>query len=275
MTATAIPAPITQPKRLALPFVALAILLVGGCLNGMMADIGESAQRDGWGAAVHLFGVSLFVPIIAAIGLWLMREQQSWPRYLFLAAPLYAILVSLPSSAASWAALALFAGLIAATTRGKTRLGAWLFVGLALSSLWIMIGFKFFVEPLTLLDSWLTFKLLGALGFVVERSGNILTQASGFSVVILADCSSFKGLPLALLSFIALAMFFGAELRDKRLWQTLALALVLAIVINILRLTLLSLSPELHASIHSDTGKGIYDMMLTFVILALTLRVSA
>jgi len=93
--------------------------------------------------------------------------------------------------------------------------------------------------------------------------------------VILADCSSFKGLTLALLSFVALATFFGADLKTPRFYRSFALAVTFVVLINIFRLALLSLTPEMHSAIHSDTGKGIYDMLLTFIILALTLQVSS
>ena len=255
------------------PILIVRLLLLGGCLNGLAVDMGTSWQEEGVGGIFHLFGIGFFSPIIIGIALWKMGQGAmiigpGLERVLLYGVPAFAILVLLPSSTVSWLAVALFALALSATGRDNLRFGAALFLGVALSALWLNFGAKLLIEPLTTLDAIITQHTLGLIGIHATRSGNILTQDSGFSVIVLADCSTWKGLPLEILSFIAVSTFAGANLKARRFWISAALVTASMVLANIIRLVLISLTPELHAALHGDEGKNLYDfarMMIIFV----------
>jgi exosortase/archaeosortase len=262
--------------NLSISYIAGLLLLVG-CINGLIAEIGRSLQEQGLNSAAGLFGIGFYFPAIICIALSKMQSESSsastpfQKNIVMLASCLFCMLILVPSSLVSWLAVGLYAASISFLCRGEARTGAILFAALALCALWTNFGFKLFVTPLTNLDTILIQWILEFLGFTVQRNENILTQASGFSVIILADCSTWKGLPLEILSFIAVCIFGGASLRSKRVWTATIVMIPLMIILNLARLSLISLSPELHETVHGDLGRSIFDFVRVSAIFAFAL----
>ena len=244
-----------------------ALLLLCGCLNGLTAEIGRSLHEQGLNSVAGLFGVGFYFPAIIGIAfsrIWSENYAQEnvWPSGLIIiSACVFCIMILVPSSLVSWLAVGLFAVIIFLKNTGDAKIGAGLFAALALCAIWTNFGFKVFVTPLTNLDTILVQKILQWIGYSVERSQNILTQVSGFKVIILADCSTWKGLPLEILSFISVCIFGGAAVKSKRIWVATLIMIPLMIILNLVRLSLISLSPELHETVHGDTGRSIFDVV--------------
>jgi hypothetical protein len=262
--------------NLSISFIA-GLLLVVGSINGLIAEIGRSLQEQGWNSAAGLFGIGFYFPAIICIALSKMQTESSSISTPFqkniavLTSCLFCVLILVPSSLVSWLGVGLYATIISFMCRNDAKIGAILFAALALCALWTNFGFKIFVTPLTNLDTILIQWILEFIGFVVQRNENILTQASGFSVIILADCSTWKGLPLEVLSFIAVCIFGGASLKTKRIWTAVIIMIPLMIILNLARLSLISLSPELHETVHGDLGRSIFDFVRVSAIFAIAL----
>ncbi len=262
--------------NLSISYIAGLLLLVG-CINGLIADIGRSLQEQGWNSAAGLFGIGFYFPAIICIAFSKMQAETTPLNTVFqkniiiLSSCLFCALLLLPSSLVSWLAVGLYAAIISFMCKGEARVGAGLLAALAVCALWTNFGFKVFVTPLTNLDTILIQQILEFLGFIVQRNENVLTQTSGFSVIILADCSTWKGLPLEILSFIAVCVFGGASLLSRRVWTATLIMIPLMIVLNLARLSLISLSPELHETVHGDLGRSIFDFVRVTAIFAIAL----
>jgi hypothetical protein len=262
--------------NLSISFIA-GLLLVVGSINGLIAEIGRSLQEQGLNSAAGLFGIGFYFPAIICIAFSKMQVESSSTSIHFqknivaLASCLFCVLILVPSSLVSWLGVGLYAIIISFICRNDAKIGAVLFAALALCALWTNFGFKLFVTPLTNLDTILIQWILEFFGFAVQRNENILTQVSGFSVIILADCSTWKGLPLEILSFISVCIFGGASLRSKRVWTATIVMIPLMIILNLARLSLISLSPELHETVHGDLGRSIFDFVRVSAIFAIAL----
>ncbi len=251
----------------------VGLLLLGGCLNGLIAEIARNWHEMGWAAAGGLFGIGFYNPAVMLVAFsHIIAPQDSKPlpqASAALALVSFCLLVLVQSSLFAWLAVLLYGSLYALTGRGSVRIGAALFAALGLCSIWSDFEFKFFVTSLTNLDAALAQNILQFFGFVVERHDNVLTQASGFSVVILTDCSTWKYLPLEILAFIAVSLFGGANIRSRKLWVATLAIIPLLILINLARLAVISVSNDLHQTVHSDIGRNIYDFMRVSIVFAL------
>ena len=243
-----------------------ALLLVCGCLNGLIAEIGRSLQEQGLNNATGLFGVGFYFPAIIGIAfskIWADNSEhdKALSPLVIVSACLFCAMVLVPSSLVSWLVVGLFATMVFVKYSNDIKIGAGLFAVLALCAIWANFGFKAFVTPLTNLDTILIQHILQFLGYIVDRKENILTQVSGFSVIILSDCSTWKGLPLEILSFFAVCIFGGSSVKSKRIWLATIIMIPVMIILNLARLSLISLSPELHETVHGDVGRSIFDVI--------------
>jgi Transmembrane exosortase (Exosortase_EpsH) len=249
-----------------------SLLMLCGCINGLIANIAHSWNEQGLNSASSLFGVGFYFPAIICIAFTRMyycnQAIEKMTNITLGFSALYFISVLAPSSLVSWLAVGLYGSVLTFQHKKDARIGAILFVALAICAIWTNFGFKAFVVQLTNLDALLIQHILKLMGYAVERSQNVLTQTSGFSVIILADCSTWKGLPLEILSFIAVCLFGGASLQSRRIWIAVILMVPLMIILNLIRLSLISLSPDLHATIHGDIGRSIFDVARVAVIFA-------
>jgi|GEM_PF-6536773 len=264
-----------QPSGVALSVHnILAVMLVAGCFNGLMAEMGESWTLTGLDSLVNLFGIGYFYPIIIGVAGWNIWQMQSEAlqrhdiALITLGGLMFAAVVLVPSSLGSWVAVGVYALVLALLLRGTARHGAMMFVALAVCALWIDFGFKLFVGPLTVLDTIMTEHVLHLFGVDVTRLENVLTRANGFSIVVLADCSSWKDMPLVILAYATLVKFTATASPLRKFWQGLLMVFMLTLLINLARLALISLSLDLHTLIHDARGRNIFDMARTLVVFA-------
>ena len=142
-----------QPSGVALSVHnILAILLAGGCFNGLMAEMGESWTVTGLDSLTNLFGIGYFYPIIIGVAGWNIWQMQSGAlqrhdiALITLGGLMFAAVVLVPSSLAAWGAVGGFALVLALLLRGTARQGAMMFVALAVCALWMDFGFKLYVR---------------------------------------------------------------------------------------------------------------------------------
>lgn len=246
-----------------------ALLLVGGCLNGMISQAESNWRTEGAVTLMQFFGFGFFVPFSIYVAMKLVNEAGDLlpRRALGLAALVYGVLILAPSSLVSWLSVAAFAAWIAVHAPLKPRIGALLFLALALVMIWTSAGVKLFIDRVTAFDAWILQHMLMMLSFDIERNGNLVTAASGHNVVILLDCATLKRLPLGLLSCFSASLLSGRLMPARPLLGSLALLALGLTALNAVRLTLLSLSPHAYELIHGDIGKSLYDAIETLVVI--------
>lgn len=245
------------------------ILLAGGCLNGVVSRMGESWQEFGPAAAMGLFGLSPLEVVVAVIAVAMLARHSDkvQPSATGLAAIAFAAAVLVPSVLASWLSVLAYGTWVGWRSSGPARCGALLLAGMAFVAIWGSIGDRSLGQPLIDLDAKAVGVTLAIFGdAAVERAGNVVGFVGGHKIVVLNGCSTIYGLPLVLLVLCTL------YLRDdrpagRRLATTAAMVATGYAALNLTRLTVLGLSPDLYAVGHGPVGTNIFDGTATVLTL--------
>lgn len=246
----------------------LAVLLLGGCLNGLVARAADAWHVEGASTAIsQLFGISPFELIVIAIAVEaLVRGQGATRAALGIPAVAFALLATVPSGLLSWLATTLYAAYAAWRCTGEARRGALLVAGLGACAAWWGFGDRLVGDVLLKADAVATTAVLSLGVEGVQRVGNLITMPWGHSVVILITCSTGYGLPLSMLSMAALAS--RNEAPAKRIAVAAAGLAVAYFLANLVRLCLLAWSPEFYHVGHGPIGMGAFDAVATVLTLA-------
>ncbi len=260
--------PARDTPRMAAGAVA-ALLLTGGCLNGLAFRVIAAWKTDGAEAALGLFGVSPIEVLVMAIAgrLMLGGGDRLSPATTRAAALLFALPVMWPSSSAAWVSVGLYAVFIAATSSGGARSAALLFAGLAAHALWASLGEPIAGKIILPLDAAAVGSVLSLVRSGVVQLGNVVGDMDGHRIVVLVGCSSVHALPLALLGWAALGLEGHASL-PAGAWREAALLAAFLIALNLARLVIMAWSAEAYALAHGPWGGLAYDTVSTLAILA-------
>jgi len=262
------------PRSLGLPaHVLAAALLVGGALNGFAARIVDAWPAGGM-PALPWFGLSpieLFAAFVAVTNLR-SEPNETWPRPgVPEALTLAALLV--PSSTLSWFATAGYAAYGCVRFPRSARVGAALFLGLAMASLWSATILAWYTTAIATIEARSVAALLSLLRDDIVQTANVVGRPDGHTLVILAACSAFDALPRALLGVVAVAAFMG-PLDVRRCAIACAAATVIVFVGNQLRLLLMTWSAPLYETVHGSVGANVFDLLQIALVLALGLMAS-
>ena len=253
-------------RELRLDFAAVAaVLLAGGCLNGLASQI-IGASRQGFAtAAAGAFGVSPMLALVIAIScltLWNGRVRLPW---LAPAACLYGLLMLWPSSLAAWGLVGAFATYVGVFARRDERTASVLLIGVSAASIWHVL-----VEPLAAgmvlpAEARMTAWLLSFIGQDAASLSNVVSTQAGHRIVILMACSIFSLLPTALLGWRALVLVSGAGGPESP-WLTGGLLTLAVISAGLLRLVLMGWSQDSYAIAHGAAGKAIFDALVVSLV---------
>lgn len=246
-----------------------ALLLVGGCLNGLAFRIIAAWKTDGAEAALGLFDVSPIEILVMVIAgrLMLAGGDRLSPATTRGAALLFALPVLWPSSSAAWICVGLYAAFIAASSSAAARFAALLFAGLAAHALWSSLGEPIAGNIILPLDAAAVGGVLSLVRSGVAQLGNVVGDMDGHRIVVLVGCSSVHALPLALLGWAALSLEGRASL-PAGAWREAALLAAFLVVFNLGRLAIMAWSAEAYTLAHGLWGGLAFDTVSTLAILA-------
>ncbi len=249
------------------------LLLVGGCVNGFTARVGETLSDNGFSSL--FLGISPVYLLTIVVAVHLLRSATAvapssygWPEVL----TLLGLLV--PPSTVAWLTTGSYAAYLARKSRDGARAGALLIVALALTAIWSDAGIKWLAIPVTSLEAKLVASLIGLFRDDIVQVGNVVGQANGHSLIILTACASLDGLPRLLLGIASVALFLG-PVEARRLGVAMAIAATLYIATNLIRLTFMTWSADWYAIVHSPTGANIFDLFGTALVLMFGSSVAA
>jgi hypothetical protein len=271
-------------------FAGLYIL---GCANGLAEGILLSARAGDWSGGFLNISVIVWFAAYAGISLMLRDRADEISLPDLAVAAVFLMLVLLPVSPASWAAvtgLSLYVLLfpprrraIASQRRAWTpfwsatgrqiltedgsaarRRGAVILLALTVPMLWSRLLFHFFARPILDTDAWMVSSILGT-----YQVGNMVRFAddSGFMVVF-PDCSSLKNVGYAFLCWVSITQFAGHKWSPKDVLFCLA-ACASVTVVNVTRISLMGLGHAYYYAIHNQWG----DMVANTIILFLTIGI--
>ena len=234
-------------------------LLVGGCVNGLAAQVVDSLQGEGIKSA-PFFGISPFELITICIAVNLMAGARSQARFSGFGwvEGVVAAAILVPSGSFSWFVVAAYAAYVAWRGSAGQRVGACLFAGLALDALWTSIVAKWFAMAFTTLDASLVHTLLAALQDNIEQVDNIVGERGGFNIVVILTCSTAYALPNAMVFLAAIAHGRGA-VDYLKLSRNLALFSAIFVAANVCRLALMASNEATYELAHGPVGANLFD----------------
>lgn len=251
---------------------ASALVCLAACLGGLLGRIIDDLRAPTPTLLLGLSPLELLVMFFAARAI----IQSDEPRDVGAPHIIAGLALLAPSGGLAWIALCAFASWRFMFTQGQARIGFALFAVLALSEIWMSIGFKILGGYLLPLDAQLAAQTLALLGFPTQVVGNVVQVSGGNNIVVLITCASLHRMPLALLAAIALCVTApGARPSLARLAIIGALATAGYAALNLLRLVLMGWSGEHYAFMHDGHGASLYDAAQTMLVFLVSRSKSA
>jgi len=182
---------------------------------------------------------------------------------------LLALLLVIPSATLSWLICALAAMLWRVNSRLKSSdfSAAVLMIALALREPVSQLSLSLFAEQILGFDSFLSSLLLSGETDTTQM-GNIIVS-NNFNLLILTGCSAFNNASLALLLWLSLCLLLHQKTTAADSWRVLIL-LLLVVLTNSLRLSLMTWSIEDYQYFHRGTGATAFNDFSTLLPLLCT-----
>ena len=139
-------------------------------------------------------------------------------------------------------------------------------LAVAVQLVWAPIVFQLFTPELLYADAALVGEILAWLLPDIVWRGTTFIAPDGHTLVLVGACSSFNNVSSAVLACVAVTMLTRPEWRRRDL-ATIAIASVVMIVVNSLRICLLARSGASHLYWHNGMGEQILVIAQTLIIL--------
>jgi len=251
-------------------------LVVLAAANGLESYVANSVvAQGGFDAFLDLFGVSAIIWIACFAGANLLygsrlNEVITTPDSIV--AMIVLALTILPFEKASWFALtALSLYLLGVSPeRSCRRRGALITLAVTGPMLWGPALMLIFGPTILKADAVLVSGLIGT-----DHIGNVFLGAIGSDgaatqYTIYPDCSSLRGMSIAVLAFVTVTNVFGVAWSARHHAFGL-LATLLVVVVNVARLSLIGLFPSYFSVIHGLPGSAIAAWLSLALVIAIPL----
>jgi len=255
------------PVRRAEFFAALYIL---GCANGLAVQAALSVSQLGWAdALLATFQISAIVWIAGGVGiLFLLHDTASEIRSSDLVVGAgFLFLVLLPFVQLSWLAVTLLGFYILSTSNSDwVRRGAIILLAATIPVFWGGLLLELFSTRILALEASIVSRVLGT-----PHSGHLVRFADNSgTLAINTGCSSVVNVSLAFLCWVTLYQWADHRWSAQDvIWGTIVCGS--AVVLNVLRLSIMALSQSHYAAIHNNL---LADSITNTILLGLVVLIS-
>jgi Transmembrane exosortase (Exosortase_EpsH) len=153
---------------------------------------------------------------------------------------------------------------------GKSRSAGMVLAALAIQEFWGHLFFELFSYPLLRAET-------AVVGMIVEATrtgavwrGNVIVEPGGHAIVVLAACSSFHNLSIALLCWVTISRLRNQDWRPRDLYGGLMVVATM-ISLNGARLYLMALDADDYRYWHDGTGSQIFLIGVSVIVLMMAL----
>lgn len=249
---------------------AFAYLLL--ILNALTTFVAAAVVLRGWATALFaLFDVSAIVwlAIAAALALlWQAPKRGAARRGDAMVLTLAVLAALLPIPAASSVALTLVAawGWYSAPTGSPLRRASAIAFSLTAFLIWGRIALNWGAGLFLTADAAFV-----ALIADTRSMGNAVFFPDGTNFIIAPSCSSLHGISLALILWVAVVQYFEVRI-GRRVWTTLALAVLGSIAVNGIRLAVIARNPHEFDYWHTGNGGALFGWIALAVMAAVVYK---
>lgn len=254
-------------------FYGLFILAVA---NGLEPLVMGSILTEGWfDAVLNLFGVSAVIWIACFAAFLLLYDSRSDQGITALDAVVglaVLALTILPFARASWFALtglSLYM-LWVSPAQSLRRRGALIALALTGPTLWGPALMLICGPTILKADAVLVSGLIGTEHVGNVFLGAIASDGTPTRYMVYPDCSSLRGMSIAVLAFVTITNVLGITW-SARLFAFGLLATVSVLAVNVTRLSLIGLFPSYFSVIHGMPGSAIAAWLSLALVIAISL----
>jgi len=185
---------------------------------------------------------------------------------------LLCLLVVLPAGQMVWLIATATAVYLCMFSNGdrKLRAAGTVLAALSMQQLWGHLFYNLVAFRLLRAETAVVGSILQASGAGSVWQNNVITQPSGFGIVIFTECSSFHNLSVALLCWVTMSRLHGHSW-SRRDFMFGALVAATMVSFNITRLSLMALSNDLYRYWHDGIGASVFAAGASFTMLLLSL----
>lgn len=255
------------PVRRAEFFAALYIL---GCANGLAVQAALSVSQLGWtDALLATFQISAIVWIAGGAGIFfLLHDTASEIRSSDLVVGVgFLLLVLLPFVQLSWLAVTLLGFyILSASNSDWVRRGAIILLAATIPVFWGGLLLELFSTRILALEASIVSWVLGT-----RHSGHLVRFADNSgTLAINTGCSSVVNISLAFLCWVTIYQWAHHRWSAQDvIWGTIVCGS--AVVLNVLRLSIMALSQSHYAAIHNNL---LADSITNTILLGLVVLIS-
>ena len=182
-------------------------------------------------------------------------------------------LIIIPSATLSWVLCAVFCLIwLQQTKRLRVqRVAALIILAIAVRDPACQFFLNMFADQILSFDAWLSGLLLHLSGTDFYIDNNTISQANGYSLLILTGCSAFHNLSLALLLWLSLSLYSNQQIISKDYVRSALLVLVV-LGINGTRLALMAINNSWYLYLHDGNGALLIDALIVLQTLLFVRR---
>jgi hypothetical protein len=251
-------------------------LFILAVANGLEAYVVNSIVTQGWSVALlDLFDVSAIVWLACFAGanlLYSSRLDEAVTAPDVVVGLVVLALTMLPFERVCWFALAALSlyMLCVSPAQSLRRRGALIALALTGPMLWGPALMLIFGPTILKADAVLVSGVIGT-----DHVGNVFSGAIGSNgtptqYVIYPDCSSLRGMSIAVLTFVTITNALGIAW-SRRHFTFGLLATLSVVVVNVTRLSLIGLFPSHFSIIHGMPGSAIAAWLSLALVIAISL----
>ena len=273
--------------RAPLETILLFVFTLVAITNALLRPIKSSIESQGFSTSfMKTFDVNLAIWIAILIGSKLLMPVASVAQQNKISATtgllnhtvLVAVLLLLlpPSSTLSWVSLAIFCAYYSVQydQSSPQRAGLLILLFVALRDPLSQLVLTLLATPLLQFDAWAAIAIANIFEEGFQRTGNLLSNPSGFTLAVMTGCSSYHNISYALLAWYALVRSQRYNWTTRVSVDALSLCLLLLLT-NLVRLAVMAQSPDLYELMHHGIGCYLIDSIqvaLTFIFVIRSLR---
>jgi hypothetical protein len=257
-----------QADHLILPLsVCLALF------NALLPSLLESSKQginlaiSSGGGHSFVIWFCLLLAVKSGFGLTLLtKEKHAFPirpRLHLLGIIFLLLLILIPSASLSWIICALLCLLWAQQSDplSQQRTTALIILAVAIRDPVCQVFLNLFADQILSFDARLSGIILQLTGTEFSIDNNTISQANGYSLLILTGCSAFHNLSLALLLWLSLSLFSNQKLITQDYLRA-ALLCIVVLGINGTRLALMATNHSWYLFLHDGNGALLIDALI-------------
>ena len=249
-------------------------LAAAGLANGLLNRVADAIASDGLaGAIAGTFGISALVWIAACVCVvhaW-TAPRETPGRWDIVAAWIAAAMLCIPSDVVSWMTVSGVALYFIKQTAPSSSLrrAAVILLAITIPCFWSRIVFALLSGPILSADALLVSAVIGT-----QRTGNVFETIDGTGAIWIAPgCSSLANVSLTILCWTLFVNLYAGRrtaATTALVWCSLSAAVVIAI--NVGRMALVGLEPQLYDAVHGPVGGAIAGWLTLGAMVAITFQ---